>query len=133
MNIQKITIVLFILLSVVLHAQDMATYTEAWEGKIANPHAFNFDLTIDLSDSRNAEVINSTLSLSNQEVTIDCPFQTTTAAALVIPITKNIYFKGALSKNKKVIRGFIKSGMLLYHIELVKSGNQSYQGKWNPL
>ncbi len=62
--------------------------------------------------------------ISNNQNIIDYPFNSRSTSILEIPFAENYSFKGQLSENGKEINGFIKSGMLLYHLKLSKVKKQ---------
>ena len=121
-------ILFFLLFSLAINAQDMATYTDNWEGKIENPKTFSFKVEIE-----NFGFEKATFKIYNNKSIINQSFNAKNIHQVNIPIAENYFFKGNLSKNGKEINGFIKSGLLLYHIRLTKSKNNSFIGDWNIL
>lgn len=128
MRLQNITIFFFTLFTFSLFSQNMANYTGSWEGKIENSKSFNFTITIE-----NLQFENAVFKISNSKNIINQPFKTNTGQFIKIPIGENLSFIGDLSENGKEINGFIKSGLLLYHIKLTKSSTNSFIGTWNIL
>lgn len=128
MRIKNILVLLFLFYSFSTYAQNMAEYTSGWEGKIENTKTFSLQVEI---ESLGLE--NSKFKISNNQNIIDYSFDSKTASILEIPFAENYSFKGQLSENGKEINGFIKSGMLLYHLKLTRSKNNSFTGTWNVL
>jgi len=128
MRIKNIIVLLFILFSFSTYAQNMAEYTSGWEGKIENSKVFNLKVEIE-----NLGLKKSSLKVSNHKTIIDYPFESKNSSILKIPFAKNYFFEGVISKNGKEVNGFIKSGILLYHIKLNQSKNNTYTGIWNLL
>jgi len=128
MRAQNFLLLFSILFSLSVSAQNMADYTNGWLGKIENSKAFNLTVEIENLGSENA-----TFKISNNRAIIDYSFQTKNNVQLKIPFAENTFFEGILSENGKEINGFIKSGILLYHLKLTKSKNNSYIGVWNIL
>lgn len=128
MRLQSITTIIFALLTISLYCQDMAEYTSGWEGKIKDSKTFNFKIEIE-----NLGLQNATFKISNSKNIIDYKFGNETASTLKIPFADHLFFEGDLSKNGNEINGFIKSGMLLYHLKLMKSKTNSFVGFWNML
>jgi CubicO group peptidase (beta-lactamase class C family) len=128
MRFQNILFLLFIIFFFSVDAQNMAEYTDSWEGKIENSKTFNLKVEIE-----NLGFEKATLKIYNNTNIINCPFNATNVHQLNIPFAENLFFKGTLSKNGKEINGFIKSGFLLYHLKLTKSKNNSFVGDWNIL
>lgn len=128
MKFKNIIIFFFILLSFSVNAQDMAEYTDNWEGKIENSKTFNLKVEIN-----NLGFEKAIFKIYNNKNIIDFPFNATTINQIKVPFAENLFFEGILSKDNKEINGFIKSGLLLYHLKLTKSNNNSYIGNWNIL
>lgn len=113
--------------SISVKAQDMAAYTDNWEGKIENSNVFNFKIEIENFGSEKAS-----FRVFNNKKIIDYSFNGANAQ-LRIPLTENQFFEGNISTNGKEINGFIKSGLLLYHLKLTKSAKNLFTGNWNIL
>jgi len=128
MKFQNIINFFLILFSFSVNAQDMAEYTDNWEGKIENSKTFNLKVEIN-----NLGFEKAIFKIYNNKNIIDFPFNATTINQIKIPFAENLFFEGILSKDNKEINGFIKSGLLLYHLKLTKSNNNSYIGDWNVL
>ncbi|MEZ4859192.1 MAG: serine hydrolase [Flavobacteriaceae bacterium] len=128
MRLQGITTFFFILLTFSLFGQNMADYTSSWEGTIENSKTFNFIVVIE-----NLKTDNAVFKISNGKNIINQTFKIDLDKRIKIAISENLSFKGDLSKNGKEINGFIKSGLLLYHIKLTKSKKNSFVGAWNAL
>lgn len=128
MRFQSITTFFFTLLTFSLFSQNMVDYTGSWEGKIENSKSFSFTVVIEDLQSENA-----VFKISNSKIIIQQPFKIDTEQLIKIPISENLSFIGDLSENGKEIKGFIKSGLLLYHIKLTKSKTNSFVGTWNML
>ena len=128
MRFQNCLFLLFILLSVSVNAQDMAEYTDNWEGKIENSKTFNLNVAIENLGSENA-----IFKIYNSKEIINYRFNAKTNNLIKIKFSENQTFEGILSKNGKEINGFIKSGLLLYHLKLSQSDKKSFIGIWNIL
>jgi len=128
MKQKHFTLFLALLLSLSLHSQNMKNYTSNWEGKIENPTTFN--LKVEIS---NLETEIATFKISNERSIVEYQFESDGEIELRIPITKNLYFNGTISDDENEINGFIKSGLLLYHLKLIKSEAYVYSGIWNIL
>ena len=128
MRLTCITIILSILLKCSLFGQNMAVYNGSWEGRFQSSNAFNFTVAIENLDSENAA-----FQISNEKTTINQLFKFDPEKLISIPINENLGFIGELAKNGKEINGFIKSGLLLYHIKLSKLRHGSFKGTWNIL
>jgi CubicO group peptidase (beta-lactamase class C family) len=128
MRLQEITIFIFTLLSVSLIGQNMADYTGGWEGKIQNEDTFNFNVSIE-----NLKTENAIFKISSNESVIQQSFKIGKEPFIKITISDHLSFKGNLSKGGEEINGFIKSGLLLYHVKLTRSNKGSFVGTWNIL
>src|SRR6056297_1893585 len=116
MELKSTTTTFFALLSFSLFSQDMADYTGGWKGKIKTAKEFNLKVAIENLDSE-----NPVFKIYNHRNIIDQKFKKTNTLGLKISFSDNYIFEGIVSENGKEINGFIKSGLLLYHIKLVKS------------
>jgi CubicO group peptidase (beta-lactamase class C family) len=128
MRFQNILFLFFILFSFSVNAQDMTEYTASWEGKIENSKAFNLKVEIE-----NLGFEKAAFKIYNNKNIINYSFNATNGQRINIHFAENLFFEGNLSKNGAAINGFIKSGLLLYHLKLTKSKNNSYIGDWNIL
>ena len=128
MRFQKILFLIGILFSSSVNAQNMAYYTDDWEGKVENSKTFNLKVEIE-----NLKSAHSIFKISNSKNILNYSFNSQNPLSIKIPFAENIFFEGVLSKNGKEINGFIKSGLLLYHLKLKQSKNNSFEGTWNVL
>ena len=128
MRIKNILVRLFLFYSFSTYAQNIAEYTNGWVGKIENTKVFNLQIEIE-----NLGLENAKFKISNNQNIIDYPFDSKSTSILEIPFADNYSFKGQLSENDKEINGFVKSGMLLYHLKLTQSENNTFIGTWNLL
>jgi hypothetical protein len=106
----------------------MKEYTDGWEGKIENLNTFNLIVEIE-----NLGFEDALFKISNDHDIINYPFKTKNIEQINIPFAENLFFEGTISNNGKEINGFIKSGLLLYHLKLTKSKNNSFVGAWDLL
>ena len=118
-------ILILIILSVSSYGQDMKDYTDSWQGKIADKNAFS--LTISIQKQING---NSLFVISNKQEIINKKF--TFENEIQLSLNDNLSFSGIVNNEQSEINGFIKSGMLFYHIKLNREGD-NYIGKWNIL
>lgn len=128
MKLQNIIFCCYMFLALSVNAQDMADYTDNWEGKIKNSKTFH--LKVELNNVGTEKAI---FKIYNDENSIDFPYKSSKEYQIKIHLADNLLFEGVLAKNKKEINGFIKSGLLLYHLKLTKSNKDSYTGNWNIL
>ncbi|MFT5964616.1 MAG: CubicO group peptidase (beta-lactamase class C family) [Flavobacterium sp.] len=128
MRFQNSILLLFILFSLSVYAQNMKEYTDGWEGKIENSKAFNLKVEIE-----NLGIEGAVFKISNEHVIISYPFEAKNFTQINIPFAENLFFEGTTASNGKEINGFIKSGLLLYHLKLTKLKNNSFVGVWNLL
>ncbi len=122
------TVILIVLWAGSLFGQDMASYTAGWEGTIPNPKTFGLTLEIQGLDTPSAK-----LKISNDKEIMTVPIQWINGKNVESHVSERILFEGMLSKDGTEINGFMKSGMLLYHITLTKSKDKTYRGTWNIL
>ncbi|MBL4707863.1 MAG: serine hydrolase [Flavobacteriales bacterium] len=118
-------IILLTILSFPSYGQDMKDYTGSWQGEIADKNAFS--LTISIQKQANG---SSLFIISNEHELINKKF--TLINEIQLSLSDKLSFSGIVNNEQSEINGFIKSGMLFYHIRLKKSGS-NFIGKWNVL
>lgn len=128
MRLQPITIFFFTLLTFSLSAQNMADYTDSWEGEIKNSKTFNFTVSIAGLQSE-----TGVFKISNDKNILEQSFKIDSKRLIKIPISENLSFIGSLSESGQEINRFMKSGLLLYHLKLIKKTANSFTGTWNML
>jgi hypothetical protein len=106
----------------------MEIYTRPWEGEIENSKTFNLKVEIESLGLQDAA-----FKISNNHSIINYPFKRKNNAQINIPFAENLFFEGTIAANGKEINGFIKSGLLLYHLKLTKLKDNSFVGVWNLL
>ena len=103
-------------------------YQGNWEGRLRSPNSFSFRITV--------ESINSgfyDLRLANQEVSINKRLKSTGDDSILTSIDKDTQLELQFTDDRKKLFGFIKSGALMYHINLENTGDNQFTGNWNPL
>ncbi|WP_077407171.1 serine hydrolase domain-containing protein [Cellulophaga omnivescoria] len=128
MKIKDLILLLSILYSYSAYTQNMVEYTAGWEGKIENSKTFNLKIEIE-----NLGLEKARFKISNGTNIINYSFNIKSTSLIEIPFSENYSFKGILSKNGKEINGFIKSGILFYHLKLTQSTKNTFVGIWNIL
>ncbi|WP_299442388.1 serine hydrolase [uncultured Aquimarina sp.] len=104
------------------------TYEGNWEGTLANTNTLNFNLVIKESSTNLYE-----LTITNFESTIREKLVVTNNKRLQGSIDDDIHFDLSFTSDKTAVTGFIKTGILMYHITLQKTNNGTYNGVWNPI
>lgn len=118
-------ILILTMLSFSSHGQDMKDYTGNWQGELANKNVFNLTVSIQKKTHKNSQfVISNEHEIINKQFTFENKIQ--------LSLNENLTFSGIVNNEQSEINGFIKSGMLFYHIKLKKEGNE-FIGKWNLL
>lgn len=128
MKICHLLLSVLVLLPNISFGQNMEEYTGNWQGEIDDPRSFNFKVEL-----RDIQSENATLVISNKAEIIREVFRPTTRGAIVVSINDLLSFEGELSENGKYISGFMKSGVLLYHLKLAKTDTDVFVGRWNAL
>ncbi|AXT50890.1 class C beta-lactamase-related serine hydrolase [Aquimarina sp. BL5] len=106
--------------------QGANTYDGNWEGKLANANTLNFNLVVKESSANLYE-----LMIMNSETTIKEKLVITNTKRLKGSIDDDIHFDLSFSQDKTAIAGFVKSGILMYHVILQKTNDGTYSGVWN--
>jgi CubicO group peptidase (beta-lactamase class C family) len=113
------------MLSFSSYGQDMKDYTGNWQGELANKNVFNLTVSIQKKTHENSQfIISNEHEIINKQFTFENKIQ--------LSLNDNLTFSGIVNNEQSEINGFIKSGMLFYHIKLKKEGNE-FIGKWNIL
>lgn len=120
--------VAILLVQSTIHAQNMENYTASWEGKIKDLSAFSLKIEI----LRLGEP-SGVFKISNKNDEFLVPIEKMNESILDIQLTDNLRFKGELAENGLSINGYIVSGLLQYHVHLIKSRKNNFQGTWNVL
>lgn len=118
-------ILILTMLSFSGYGQDMKDYTGNWQGELANKNVFNLTVSIKKKTNENSQFI-----ISNEHEIINKQF--TFENKILLSLNDNLTFSGIVNNEQSEINGFIKSGMLFYHIKLKKEGD-NFIGKWNIL
>jgi CubicO group peptidase (beta-lactamase class C family) len=118
-------ILILAILSFSSYGQDMKEYTGNWQGELPNKNVFNLTVSIQKKTNENSQfVISNEHEIINKQFTFENKIQ--------LSLNDNLTFTGIVNNEQSEINGFIKSGMLFYHIKLKKEGNE-FIGKWNIL
>ena len=118
-------ILILAILSFSSYGQDMKEYTGNWQGELPNKNVFNLTVSIQKKTNENSQfVISNEHEIINKQFTFENKIQ--------LSLNDNLTFSGIVNNEQSEINGFIKSGMLFYHIKLKKEGNE-FIGKWNIL
>lgn len=128
MKFQNNVLFVLLLFFISVNAQQMEEYTHPWEANLKNSKIFNLTVTIENLKSEHAK-----FKISNDHSIINYPFKAVNLNQLRIPFAENLFFTGTIAANGNEINGFIKSGLLLYHLKLTKIKGDTYVGTWNIL
>lgn len=118
-------ILLLVILSITSYGQDMKDYTGSWKGEIKSKNTFNLKITIKNETNEKSKFI-----ISNEHEILTKNF--VLKKDIQLSLNNNLSFNGQLNDAETEINGFIKSGLLLYHLKLQKKGD-NYIGNWNIL
>ena len=98
-----------------------------WEGEISDPTIFNFDIKL-----ANIKSSDALLTISNSDAFFKKTLQPVDQAEVNIDIDDRTQMHLRFTKNKQKLIGFIKSGILMYHISLEKDREGNFAGSWKP-
>ncbi|WP_378183378.1 serine hydrolase domain-containing protein [Aquimarina sp. SS2-1] len=104
----------------------VSTYEGNWEGKLAHTNILSFDLVLEELPSNLCQ-----LTITNPESTISEMLTVTNTNRLEGSIDNDIFIDLSFTEDKTAVTGFIKSGILMYHVILRKT-DEVYKGIWNP-
>jgi|GEM_PF-382639 len=121
----SLKLILFLLACNAHSSINMNDYEGQWQGKLAATDGFN--LTVRITPAENQQY---KFELSNQQHQSTHLITNTAKQFIDLKVSDNLRFKGRLNNNKELMRGFIQSGLMLYHIQLELTDNLSYVGTW---
>lgn len=105
---------------------DIKDYQGNWEGNLKDASSFNFKLTLEVIGSSDYK-----LTIANQTSTLSKKSSPDHTDNINIKIDERLSFDATFNEDKTAISGFIKSGILMYHTTLKKTGKNKYSGNWN--
>ncbi len=121
----RIISVFFILIASLCFAQktDMKAYEGGWLGRFDSSDVFSFTVNIEKQNG-----LNYSFQILNKNISLKKDFEKKPNGILRVSIDTNFSFTGYEEQNN--IEGFIQSGIMKYHITLVKDQN-IFSGKFN--
>ncbi len=118
----------FFFISTCIGQKDMKDYEGGWEGKITNPLTFNFIVTVN-----HVKGNSYCFEIKNDRVLIEKEFSISRDRMISFNIGTDLSFEAVIADNHSSIKGFIRSGILQYHVCLFKNGPGNFSGTWNML
>ncbi len=121
-----------ILLSVVLTffsgcgQENENIYDGNWEGSWSNLSSFNFKI---LLEDLNSNTYN--ITIANDKTLINQKLTSNSDDHIELIIENYIHLNLYPKKNNKELSGFISAGRLVYHIDLKKKEDNTFEGTWN--
>ncbi|MEN0007045.1 MAG: serine hydrolase, partial [Bacteroidota bacterium] len=129
MKLPNVIFLLLISWSYTSYAQpSIPSFTGSWEGLLPDPSAFHFGIYLE----EKADNVYQ-LTIANDKVSIEKELLSTSKNQVELSIDPHTQLSLTFSANKEKLVGFIKSGVLLYHIDLIQYGDGIYGGDWKPL
>lgn len=109
-------------------AQAMEAYEGHWEGELQHAQVFNLRIAIELKEKESGVV-----QLLNQDgMFLNKSFEIK-EGRFEVDFGERLSFVGTLDEKKQTIRGFMQSGILMYHVVCKAQENNRYEGMWNIL
>jgi len=102
-------------------------YQGNWEGILSKKNTFNFNITVEKLKSNSYNI-----TIANDKALINKKVKSISNDHIQINIDEGIHFNLFAKDNNKELTGFIKSGILMYHISLKKTEGNKFTGTWNP-
>lgn len=97
-----------------------------WVGHLPNKRSFNFTLGLEKLDDNNYHV-----TIANDKILIDETVASSSKDQIRFDLKHQLFFDLKYGQNGNGLSGFIKTGRFLYHIDLEKTGANSFAGAWN--
>ncbi|MDY8137703.1 serine hydrolase [Aquimarina sp. 2201CG5-10] len=101
-------------------------YEGEWVGFLPNKNSFNFQVSIEELKNNHYH-----LTIANDKKIIDENLESSDKDLVQFNIDKQLFFNLEYDQDRQGLSGFIKSGKLLYHVNLKHIGNQKFTGAWN--
>ncbi|AXT63352.1 class C beta-lactamase-related serine hydrolase [Aquimarina sp. AD10] len=101
-------------------------YQGEWVGFLPNKGSFNFQVSLKQLASNRYH-----LTLINDKTVIDKNLESSNKKRVQLNVDQQLFLDLEYSQDKQQLTGFIKSGKLLYHIDLKHIGDQKFTGVWN--
>ncbi|MTI86760.1 MAG: serine hydrolase [Balneolaceae bacterium] len=109
-----------------LGQSDLTEFIGGWKGELKDPESFHLTVNIDQIDPN-----RYSLRISNQMKEVFSSDFGTDNNQFRVAIDKQVSIYGTLDESMSVYTLFIKSGLLIYHIPIQKTGKGVYEGAWN--
>ena len=103
-------------------------YLGNWIGKFPDKNCFNFQIALEKIGSNDYHVL-----IRNSRTLIDHTFNSNEVNQLTFSIEEQLHFKLNSNSDTNSFKGYLKTGKLYYFIELKKTEQNKYIGRWNPL
>lgn len=104
------------------------SYAGQWEGEFADDDIFEFELFLSLKGSDQMELV-----LYREGFLLAKAVPLNTSQPFEIELAEDLVFRGEFDTNQRLVRGFLRSGVLLYHLVLDSQFSFPYSTVWSPL
>ena len=107
--------------------QNIKDYQGNWEGILPNSNCLNFNISIEELDDNNFNLI-----ISNYKTALKKKLTSNSTDRIQLRLDERTLFNLSYNTDKTEITGFITSGIMMYHIRLVKTTGDFFTGVWQP-
>lgn len=116
------------LASVIGCAQNESSkYDGEWVGFLPDRNSFSFEVAIEALEGNTYHLI-----ISNDKTLIDEKLKSSSKTGAAFNIKNQLFFNLNYNHERTALTGFIKSGRLLYHVNIPLQEGKKYVGKWYP-
>ncbi|MDC8003894.1 serine hydrolase [Aureisphaera galaxeae] len=124
-----LAILVFMSLSVVMSCaqSERQDYQGEWIGFLPNKNSFNFTVTLEKLENQAYH-----LTIANDGVLIDEKIKSSNANGVLFNMDEQLSFDLENDPDGEGLTGFIKTGKLLYRMNIPKVGENKFEGAWNP-
>ncbi|MHA7060010.1 serine hydrolase domain-containing protein [Aquimarina sp. M1] len=126
--IKNLLLPVFLFSFLFIGCAQQSEYEGNWEGILPNDNSLHFTIILKESESNIYH-----LTISNTEASIRKKMILSSNTRLQTNIDNDIKFDFSFTKDKTAVTGFIQSGILMYHLSLLKLDDGSFKGVWNPI
>lgn len=121
------SVCLLLILPFFMSAQThISSYAGDWEGALPRGEMFSFDLSL---QAHTQDQFLFRINLG--ETRIEKHIELEADHKLQVDLGEGVVFSGKFNEEHSAVDGFMRSGVLLYHLTLIKNNAGIYQGKWN--
>ncbi|MEM7374591.1 MAG: serine hydrolase [Bacteroidota bacterium] len=103
-------------------------YQGNWEGELPHAQSFSFRITVEDLSSNSYQI-----KIANHRLLVNKRLESTADDHIHINLDAHTRLNLYVQEDRQALSGFLTSGILMYHLVLDRTGDNTYAGSWNPL